>query len=276
MGKDPQGISHPYKFEGRDYDSYFHLLLDGEKVCRSFWSPGVTIDSFVRTVPIDYALLRKRAAALCAVLDKASRVRVTAPGGTDVTLGVEGRKAFADDGDFSFPGAGGNLPAGECYISPEIATIEGRIVFDGSFTSNKKDDVIKTPIDVTLRGGYVTEVKGGDEARLIRETIEAAEENSMTMEKNGELPPAAGAVYKRNARAVGELGIGLNPAAKITGNMLEDEKAFHTCHFAIGANYDDDAPALIHLDCLVREPTIVAIMRDGSETPLLQNGALSV
>jgi len=80
--------------------------------------------------------------------------------------------------------------------------------------------------------------------------------------------------YVRNARNLGELGIGLNPAAEIVGNMLEDEKAFRTCHFAIGANYDEDAPALIHLDGLVSRPTIVAVGPDGRETVVEKDGEL--
>jgi leucyl aminopeptidase (aminopeptidase T) len=83
-----------------------------------------------------------------------------------------------------------------------------------------------------------------------------------------------GAVYRKNARNIGELGIGLNPQAKISGNMLEDEKAFKTCHFAIGHNYDEDAPSLIHLDGLVKLPTIAAIMPDGSERRIETDGNL--
>ena len=80
----------------------------------------------------------------------------------------------------------------------------------------------------------------------------------------------------RNAKSLGELGIGLNPAATVVGNMLEDEKAFRTCHFAIGANYDEDAPALIHLDGLVSRPTIVAVAPDGRETVIEEEGELRV
>ena len=55
------------------------------------------------------------------------------------------------------------------------------------------------------------------------------------------------------------------------GNMLEDEKVYGTCHIAIGANYDNDAKALIHLDGLIKNPTITVtgtnfdrvIMKDG-------------
>ena len=58
--------------------------------------------------------------------------------------------------------------------------------------------------------------------------------------------------------------------------MLEDEKAFRTCHFAIGENYDNDAPSLIHLDGVVREPTIEITYEDGSVRTILQNGDLKL
>jgi leucyl aminopeptidase (aminopeptidase T) len=58
--------------------------------------------------------------------------------------------------------------------------------------------------------------------------------------------------------------------------MLEDEKAFRTCHFAIGHNYDEDAPALIHLDGLVSEPTIVVVSAKGKETVIEKDGELLV
>jgi len=79
------------------------------------------------------------------------------------------------------------------------------------------------------------------------------------MSRTGKLPRGSGEIYAKNARNIGELGIGLNPRATISGNMLEDEKAFSTCHFAVGHNYDEDAPALIHLDGLVKNPTITAL-----------------
>jgi len=58
--------------------------------------------------------------------------------------------------------------------------------------------------------------------------------------------------------------------------MLEDEKAFNTCHFAIGHNYDEDAPSLIHLDCLVRRPTITAYFEDGTSVLIEKDGGLLV
>ena len=181
-----------------------------------------------------------------------------------------------DDGDFTKPGTGGNIPAGEVFISPVVGTSEGVIVFDGSMTFFDGDSILETPISCKVENGFVSEVKGGAEAKRLLKTITDAESKAIDMEKDGKLPAGSGEVHKKNARNIGELGIGLNPAAKITGNMLEDEKAFNTCHFAIGENYDNDAPSLIHLDGVVRNPTITLIYADGTEKVILNEGNLQL
>jgi leucyl aminopeptidase (aminopeptidase T) len=275
LGKDPTGQARPYAYNGKTYDHIFHLEMYGKKTCRSFWSPGVTAESFARTVPIDYRLLKKRAFALGNVLSRAVSARITAPAGTDLVIGLRGRSAFSDDGDFSLGGSGGNLPAGEVYISPENNTAQGRIVYDGSISLDNGDIIINTPIACVLKDGFITDITGGKEAAALLAVVTKAEQNARLFEKTGQMPPGEGERNARNARAIGELGIGLNPEARVTGNMLEDEKAFHTCHFAIGANYDDDAPALIHLDGLVRQPTITAFMEDGEQVALLRNGEIN-
>ncbi|MDR2659736.1 MAG: aminopeptidase [Spirochaetaceae bacterium] len=274
LGKDKKGIASPYKFEDKSYDHIFHLRQYGEKNCRAFWSPSVTIESFSRTVPIDYPLLKSRCARIGAILDEAAAVYVKAPAGTDIKIGLAGRKAKYDDGDFSTAGSGGNLPAGETFISPENGTAEGIIVFDGSISLNDKDTLIKSPIKCVVKKGFVDEISGGREAFELRDTITLAERNACQFEAEGRILAGLGDIYAKNASNIGELGIGLNPAARISGNMLEDEKAFHTCHFAIGQNYDEDAPSLIHLDGLVKNPTITAIMPDGSEHIIEHDGIL--
>jgi len=274
LGKDPAGIATPYEYNGVKYDHIFHLQQYGEKSCRAFWSPSTTIESFIRTVPIDYIELQRRCAAIKQILDRAVEVHVSAPGGTDITVGVRGREAKSDDGNFSTPGSGGNLPAGETFISPENLTAKGRICYDGSISVNEGELLIDTPIQCLVEDGYVAKILGAGEAVCLLKTIEAAEQNSFEFERDGKLPPSFGEIYARNARNIGELGIGLNPAAQITGKMLEDEKAFRTCHFAIGSNYDEDAPSLIHLDGLVKSPTITAIFDDGTKQVIERDGEL--
>ena len=314
LGKDAQAVAKPYAgADGTQYDSIFDYLLEGKKTMRGVWTPGLTQDMFDRTVKIDYKLLGERCKKICERYVNAVSVHVTSPNGTDVTVPVTGRTALVDNGDFTQPGSGGNVPAGEVFISPVVGNgntlvsdaakkvssvkdaiangkmlktevqqeekpegTEGTIVFDGSMTFSDGDALLKTPITVNVVRGFVTDITGGEEARRLLKDIIAAEKESLAMELSGKLPAGQGAVYARNARNIGELGIGLNPSANITGNMLEDEKAFRTCHFAIGANYDNDAPSLIHFDGIVRNPTIEIFYADGSSYTLLKDGELQL
>lgn len=277
LGKDPAGAANPYKTEdGHEYTHIFDYLVDGKKTMRGAWTPGLTTEMMNRTAPIDYKELQERCAKLGECFEDVVSVHVTSPGGTDLIVPVDGRKLMFDDGDFSKPGLGGNIPAGEVFISPVVGGCQGTIVYDGSMTFSDGDSIIETPIVCNVENGFVSDIKGGAEAKRLLKTITEAETRALAYEKDGKLPEGQGAVYKKNARNIGELGIGLNPSARITGNMLEDEKAFRTCHFAIGENYDNDAPSLIHLDGVVREPTIVLTYRDGKERTILNGGELQI
>jgi aminopeptidase len=279
LGKDREAMASPIRVKERGkrrYKRYYHVFdyLLQEKRSRSFWSPGVTVDMFTRTVPIDYRLLQERAARLGAALTRAEEVAITAPGGTDLVIGLRGRRARKDDGNFRKRGSGGNVPAGEVFISPELGASDGTLVFDGSIASDKGEIIIKRPITCRVEEGFVRKVSGGGEARRLRGTLQRSVKKAKAMVGDGSLPAKRGKEFEQNAYNLGELGIGLNPAAKIVGNMLEDEKAFRTCHVALGANYDLDAEALTHLDGLVREPTIVVRYSSGRERTLLDEGTL--
>lgn len=277
LGKDPDATANPYKNDnGEPFTHIFDYLLEGKKSMRAVWTPGITEDMYNRTVNINYGELAERCKKLEKIFENAINVQVTAAGGTNISVPVYGRKLMNDDGDFSKPGTGGNIPAGEVFISPLVGKCQGVIVYDGSMTFSDGDSILETPITCKVENGYVTEISGGEEAKRLLKTITEAENRSIEYEKNGKLPEGQGEIYKKNARNIGELGIGLNPAASITGNMLEDEKAFRTCHFAIGENYDNDAPSLIHLDGVVRNPTITLTYDDGSTRTILSDGTLQI
>jgi leucyl aminopeptidase (aminopeptidase T) len=272
LGKDRWGLSHGYKGK-RTYDHIYDMLYEEKKI-RGFWSPGITRDMFRRTVPIDYTQLRSDAAKVSKLLLWADRVRVTAPGGTDLTIGVKGRKPRPDDGDFRKPGLAGNTPSGEVYVSPALGTTDGIIAFDGSIVLNEGEIVIRRPIVTEVKDGYITSISGGSEALKLEESIRLGAKRALEAGRKGTIRPSKAPAYARNAKSIGELGIGLNRKAKIVANMLEDEKVYGTCHFAVGSNYDGDAEALIHLDGLVKRPTIVVVNRKGEEKTMMADGRL--
>jgi aminopeptidase len=275
LGKDRFGMKKNYRSGGKKYDHIFNYLL-GCKKTRSFWSPSVTLDMFERTVPLDYSGLKADCHRLKLVLSKAARVRVTTRLGTDLTLCLGGRKAFADDGDFAKPGAGGNLPAGEVFISPQLGGGDGILFFDGCISSDRGVILIERPIEVRVRQNLVTKIKGGREAQLLKATLASAKRTTRKFAAQGRIPKKDLPSYLTNICNLGELGIGLNTKAKIVGNMLEDEKVFKTCHIAIGSNYDNDAKALIHLDGLIKNPTIEVFDGRGRSTLILKAGKLVV
>jgi leucyl aminopeptidase (aminopeptidase T) len=275
LGRDRSGMKKKYRIQRKTYDHIFNYLLASKRL-RAFWSPSVTVDMFERTIPVDYRRLVSNCARLKRVFDGAEEAHISTPLGTDLLIGLRGRKALADDGNFSKPGTGGNLPAGEIYISPELGTGEGTLVYDGCISSDRGVIIIDEPIAVTVKRNLVTKISGGREAGLLRATLRRAEKMTRRFGAEGKLPKQEVPRYLENIYNLGELGIGLNEKARIVGNMLEDEKVFKTCHIAIGSNYDEDAKALVHLDGLVRNPTIAIKDKRGTWRTVLKRGKIVI
>jgi leucyl aminopeptidase (aminopeptidase T) len=196
--------------------------------------PGVTDEIMVRCMNADYCQIAARTFALCALLEKASVVRVTAPGGTDVVMPIKGREAHASSGVFRERGQWGNLPTGEAYLAPLEGLSNGLVVVDGSMASV---GMVREPIRITVRDGYATSIEGGAEAARLRALLEP---------------------HGKDAYTVAEFGIGTNDRAILTGAILEDEKVMGTIHIAFGDNKSMGGSVRVasHLDGLVRQPTV--------------------
>jgi leucyl aminopeptidase (aminopeptidase T) len=261
VGKDPHGLHFGYVGrDGRKFDSIIDKVTKGDRRVRGFSSPNTNPDLFARCVPVDYEALRVRAARLKSVIDRGETVRVTSPKGTDIEFSIAGRRAVANDGDYRLPGRFSNLPAGEVYVSPALGSGTGVVVFDGTISTMNGPQIPSTPVRITSKDGFAEKIEGGDAARLVEKTIEEGEAMARAIGNEEQA---------RNCRHLGEFGIGINDKAQITGVILEDEKALKTCHFALGSNYDYDAPAIIHRDMLVMNPSVWI-----DDEPILKNGDL--
>src|SRR4029077_757781 len=63
------------------------------------------------------------------------------------------------------------------------------------------------------------------------------------------------------ADVVAELGVGTHERARVTGNVITDEKALGTAHVAFGDNtgdYGGDNTASIHVDGIMADATVEA------------------
>jgi leucyl aminopeptidase (aminopeptidase T) len=211
--------------------------------------PGITDAVFARAMPVDYGELRQAGERIAAELGGASRCRVTSVAGTDIVLSLDGRAAEIDDGNLEARAAFGNLPAGEAYIAPVEGSAEGRVVFDGSLSGY---GLLDDPVQVKVARGRAVEADG-KAGRWLLETLDAG-----------------GA----SGRVLAELGIGTNPAATLSGDVLEDEKVAGTAHVAFGTNvsFGGANASSVHIDGMLLEPTVEldgrALVRNGELTGL--------
>jgi hypothetical protein len=202
----------------------------------------------MKSLDIDYDELCRKGRALKAIMDRAAEIRVTAPGGTDLRFDVRRMAAVPNTGRYTEPRSGGNIPAGEVYIAPRKRGVWGRAVIDVSSKVKGSTTMIRKPIRMRIEEGKVTELKGGEEAELLKDTLRQAERR---------------AKYPWGIRRIGELGIGLNSKASIAGPTLINEKVLGTAHIALGSNvwFGGSIFAITHYDQVFKDATVYADKR---------------
>jgi leucyl aminopeptidase (aminopeptidase T) len=213
---------------------------DGGARCATL--PGVTEEMLARVMSADMEGLRRKGHAVAEALDRASEASITDANGTDLHLDLSGREAIPDAGELTEPGAFGNLPCGEGFISP--VTGNGTLVIDGSLAGI---GLVDEPVELVIEGGHLTSARGG-QGMAFMELL---------------------TVHGEDGTNIAELGIGTNEKAILTGEILEDEKIQGTCHVAFGASagIGGTVQVPVHLDSIVMRPTVEldgeAIVLDG-------------
>lgn len=203
-----------------------------EKGARIATMPMITETIANRCLDIDYDALRAVSRDLYGRIKGAGIIKVVTDIGTDMEF-VIGESLFfgVNGGSYHAPGAYGNLPEGELAFAPE--TCKGVYLVDASMPGM---GLLRSPMRITVENGRAVKIEG-----------EKADELKARLDKAGS-----------GAYVIAELGIGLNPKAEITGNVLEDEKVMGTVHIALGNNLsfgrDNDVP--LHLDGVIKGPDI--------------------
>jgi aminopeptidase len=135
------------------------------------------------------------------------QIRISAEG-TDLNLGIEGRRFIAADGEH-------NMPDGEFFTGPIEDSAEGEVTFH---------------LPAVIGGREVSGVRLRFESgKVVDATAEQGEEFLIDMLDTDE-----------GARRLGELGIGTNYGIdRGTRDVLLDEKIGGTVHLAVGASYPE-------------------------------------
>ncbi len=214
--------------------------------------PGITMQMFIEGgMTTDFNAMQSAIAQLGKSLKRQRKVEVRTESGTDIRFEIGGRWELGDNGICNRPGQVTNLPAGKILAMPKEGTMEGTIVIDGTWDAA----VVSDPLKLKVEAGMVTKIsgEGSDDVK------------AMFVEASRKLKPQ----QQSNVWTVAEFGFGMNPRARLVGNVLEDEKVQGTCYFAFGDNTSlgGNSACGIHVTGVLKQPTVkigdVELLDDG-------------
>jgi leucyl aminopeptidase (aminopeptidase T) len=215
-------------------DTVRETLARGGRVCE-FW--GVTEDMMVRGGLTENPVwLEKTTRRLAELMDKASEARLETPNGTDLRIELKGRRALALAGTARSSGSWCSLPAGEAVVCPVEGSSHGKLV-EPYLVEHRDIRRPREPLELTIRSGNVTEVKGGREAQRLRRLLD-------------EIGPSA--------RNIAEFALGTNRRCRIETGLREAKKTWGTAHVGIGdsKSLGGTVESPLHVDFVFVQPTV--------------------
>jgi aminopeptidase len=217
--------------------------------CENAIKSGVRIASMPSFLPsmfypdgslsVDYIKMSKLTIKLTRSLSDSEEARICSEKGTNLEFNLKNRKAKADTGVLREKGSIGNLPAGETFIAPLESTATGKAIIPKEWFPGLKRD-----LQIIVKKGRIIDLKGNSE------TVNKLNEILCLNDSDSSLA---------SRRIIAELGIGTNPKAKLSNNILEAEKIKGTVHFAIGDNshFGGKNKSDFHQDFIIPKATLI-------------------
>ncbi len=226
-------------------DAVFRACASGTRIVamtgftrRMMMSGGITAD---------FRRLRPLVTGVAGAFSAGSTLTVTTPAGTDLTVDISQRRGVAKTGIVQ-PGDFSPVPDVEAAVAPVEGSAEGVIVADASIPY-LGIGLLSEPVTFRARGGMIISAEGGEPAARLLAAWERQNDPQ---------------VYN-----VAEVGLGLNPESRLTGEMLEDEGTWGTVHIGTGTNVTlgGRTRAASHYDLIMSAATIridgEVILRNG-------------
>jgi len=208
----------------------------------------------------DYTKVQEYAKSIEKLLNNSVGAKVSFNTGDKLFIDLRNRVAESEGGDCSKKGQFINFPSGEACKAP----------YEG--VSDEKNEFGDSKTEGILPVGYDEEIvkfviKNNTIVEIIGES-KKAEEMRKFFDEN------------ETRRNIAELGIGCNPNAVITGNILEDEKVGLHIAYGMSTHLGGKIKSDMHLDicyskgCPVEGSTLVLVHKDGSKTELIKDAML--
>jgi 2,5-dihydroxypyridine 5,6-dioxygenase len=170
----------------------------------------------------------------------ASKMRVTTPAGTDISFENVKKRPITNELRADKPGP--HFLVGQIGWAPREESINGVIVYDGSFSGGGEADlgILSHPIELVIKKGRITEIRGQEEAKKIENWLKKLNDPNM---------------YN-----LAHICYGFNPGAILTGLCTEDERVWGSTEWGNGYQgpmFEGSLPeAVSHADGICLNSTV--------------------
>ncbi|BAA30144.1 aminopeptidase [Pyrococcus horikoshii] len=235
------------------YSTVFDTVIKENKNIRYICLVGMNPDMMVRTIgKVDMKKLSKFLEMIAEITQRGKHVRITTPAGTDVEFENHPERPLIVHSGYVPKGTYEMLP-GQISWTPKLESINGVIVFDGSVYP--PIGLLREPIKLEVERGKIVNIEGGREAREFSSWLEGFNDPNM---------------YQ-----LAHISYGFNPGAKLTGNIVEDERVWGATEWGIGnigprlvPDIPGGIPAASHTDGICLNSSVwidgVQIMDEGN------------
>ena len=160
---------------------------------------------------VDYDMMIEVAHKVGELWKKTAHCQVTSPLGTDISFDMRDRPIDIGDGVVSQPGQVNFFPGVSVANAPIEHTINGVLVVDGNIPPGR---LVREPVKVFIENGVITRFEGGSDA--------------------GELEAYFASSGDPIATHLCHFTLGLNPRARTTGSVHQDEHVLGAITFGFG------------------------------------------
>ena len=203
-----------YNYEWIFYSTtYDRIIEDPDHRPRYMNLCGCTPDLIVRNIgKVDNVMLNEFIMAMTEYSKAGKHFRITTPAGTDVEFDNAPNREWAVADGFVRKGEIKMFP-GQISWSPIFESINGVIVIDG--TMSPPLGAIKNPIKFTMEKGYIVKIEGeGTDASEMAAWFKSFNDPNMYL--------------------AAHLSYGFGPNAKLTGDIVEDERVWGSTEWGFG------------------------------------------
>ncbi|HIH98302.1 MAG TPA: aminopeptidase [Thermoplasmata archaeon] len=194
------------------YSTPYEVAMKENKKIRHLCLVGMNVDMMVRVIGrVDLPTLGVFQDKLISLTKAAKHVRMTTPAGGDVEFDNDPKRPIiCEVGYADTPGS--HMLGGQIGWSPVFRSINGIISFDGSIVP--PIGLVKEPVKLHVKEGKVEKIEGGEDARTFEAWLKSFNDPNMFR--------------------IAHVCYGCNPGAKLTGDIVEDERVWGCTEWGIG------------------------------------------